>query len=140
MLIGLVTSLWAVYSTTVGVLMAFSQVSATISTVLVLPLSSSRSRDRPRVTSNQTAWALSALGDGVASRDVYFLDSGCSYTIVSNASVIRDLHEIQPVTIEGLTGTWVLKQGGTLTLTVPDFNGNPHDIVIENALYDPQAT
>eukprot|EP00961_Rhodomonas_salina_P262948 3553507-Rhodomonas_salina.1 len=140
MIIGLITSLWAVYSTTVGVLTTFSHVYATISSVLALPISAFRPRDRPRLSVNQTHMALLALSSSVASRDVYFLDSGCSYTIISNASVIHYLHEIPPVTIEGLKGTRVLTQGGMLTLTVPDFNGIPHVIVIPNVLYSPQAT
>eukprot|EP00961_Rhodomonas_salina_P114047 1534301-Rhodomonas_salina.1 len=140
MTIGLFTSLYAVYSTTVGVLTTFSHVTTVMSTALAFPLSNFRSRDRPRLTMNQTQLALSAISGVVSPQHVYFLDSGCSYTILSNASVFRDLHEIPPVTIEGLTGTRVLTQGGTLTLTVPDFNGNAHEIEIENALYDPLAT
>eukprot|EP00961_Rhodomonas_salina_P168310 2268785-Rhodomonas_salina.2 len=140
MTICLLMSLYAVYSTTVGVLTTFSHVTAVMSTALAFPLSKFRSRDRPSLTMNQTQLALSAINGMVSSQHVYFLDSCCSYTLLSNASVFRDLHEIPPVTIEGLTGTRVLRQGGTMTLTVPDFNGNAHEIEIENVLYDPLAT
>eukprot|EP00961_Rhodomonas_salina_P128036 1725786-Rhodomonas_salina.3 len=139
MVIGLLTSLYAVYSTTMGVMTTFSHVSATITTALALPISYLQ-RDRPLLTANQTNMALSALNGVLPSELVFFLDSGCSFTIVSNSSVIRDLHDIPPITIEGLTGTRVITQGGTMVLTIPDFQGNPHEVVLHNVLSDPLST
>eukprot|EP00961_Rhodomonas_salina_P111152 1495734-Rhodomonas_salina.1 len=41
----------------------------------------------PRITAAAADKALNAMSDTVGAKDVDFLDSGCSYTIVMNTSV-----------------------------------------------------
>ena len=69
----------------------------------------------------------------------YFMDSGCSTTIINNVSVLHDIHNIPPVIIDGLTGSRTLTQGGTLQIELLDFNGDPYILVIPDVLYDPDA-
>eukprot|EP00961_Rhodomonas_salina_P191992 2590807-Rhodomonas_salina.1 len=64
------------------------------------------------------------MSDTLGAKDIYFLDSGCSYTIVMNTSVVYDIHEIPPRVIEGLTCSRTFIQAGTMRLTVPDMDGN----------------
>eukprot|EP00961_Rhodomonas_salina_P006333 85749-Rhodomonas_salina.1 len=79
------------------------------------------------------------MGESVGSDDVYFLDSGCSYTIIKNSSGLEDIRDIPPHTIEGLTGSQVISKAGTLHLLVPDIAGNCHTIVVTDCLHDPLA-
>eukprot|EP00961_Rhodomonas_salina_P211422 2854713-Rhodomonas_salina.1 len=79
------------------------------------------------------------MSDNIASFDVYFLDSGCSFTIIGNSSVVYDVHDIPPRTIEGLTGSRILDKGCTLRVCVPDAFGNVHEMVLTDCLYDPLA-
>ena len=69
----------------------------------------------------------------------YFMDSGCSTTIINNVSVLHDIHNIPPVIIDGLTGSRTLTQGGTLQIELLDFNGDPYILVIPDVLYDPDV-
>eukprot|EP00961_Rhodomonas_salina_P092393 1243094-Rhodomonas_salina.1 len=80
------------------------------------------------------------MGDTISSDYVYFLDSGCSFTILKPSTVVYDIHNIPPRVIEGLTGTRTLTQAATMRLCVPYFNGNPHEIEVTDCLIDPLAT
>ena len=68
-----------------------------------------------------------------------FVDSGCSFTIVNDPALFEALTQISPRRIDGFSGSRTLTMGGTITITVADESGNPVDIRIENALYDPQS-
>eukprot|EP00961_Rhodomonas_salina_P140082 1885223-Rhodomonas_salina.1 len=58
----------------------------------------------PTLTSTDVAHAMQALNITVATDNVYFLDSGASFSIIRNCKVLYNIHSIPPVTIEGLTG------------------------------------
>eukprot|EP00961_Rhodomonas_salina_P205976 2780109-Rhodomonas_salina.1 len=88
-----------------------------MSSMLLLNTSSST---RPQISQAQADKALAAFSEQVAALDIYFLDSACSFTISGNASVMIDLHDIPPRSIEGLTGARILSQAGTLCICVPD--------------------
>eukprot|EP00961_Rhodomonas_salina_P000117 1182-Rhodomonas_salina.2 len=75
------------------------------------------------------------MSDNITSFDVYFLDSSCSFTIIGNSSVVYDVHDIPPRTIEGLTGSRILDKGCTLRVCVPNAFGNAHEMVLNNAGY-----
>jgi transposase InsO family protein len=145
MLVGMITVCSVSYSVYSGLVSTVCTVSTSFATVISMltPISkhlTPPSIDRPDISLNSTVLALNAMDGTVASKDVYFLDSGCSYTILSNASVITDLHDIEPHHIEGLAGSRIIKQGGTMRLPVTDFQGDEFVMVIENVLYDPKAT
>eukprot|EP00961_Rhodomonas_salina_P020312 272790-Rhodomonas_salina.1 len=53
---------------------------------------------------NSTAIALQAFGISNASTDTYFINSGCSRTIVCNSKYMRNLRGITLIRVKGLTG------------------------------------
>eukprot|EP00961_Rhodomonas_salina_P024877 335118-Rhodomonas_salina.1 len=75
-----------------------------------------------------------------ANNHIYFMDSCCSYTIVNTTTGLSDIYDIPGVQIDGYAGGRIITKAATLTLTVPDFAGNPYTITVHNVLYDPQAT
>eukprot|EP00961_Rhodomonas_salina_P008596 116920-Rhodomonas_salina.1 len=52
---------------------------------------------------------------------------------------MTDIHDIEPSTIQGLTGSLVLNQAGTLCVCVPDSYGNAHVLNIPDCLFDQLA-
>ena len=75
-----------------------------------------------------------------SSTDLYFVDSGCSYSIINSTESLSNIHDIPPVSIEGYAGARVITKSATLTLSVPDFDGNNYPLIVHNVLYDPLAT
>eukprot|EP00961_Rhodomonas_salina_P012527 168611-Rhodomonas_salina.1 len=69
----------------------------TMSSVLTLGASMRNTSDTvPRITSGDTHKALAAMGDTISSDYVYFLDSGCSFTILKPSTLVYDIHDIPP--------------------------------------------
>eukprot|EP00961_Rhodomonas_salina_P191994 2590808-Rhodomonas_salina.1 len=142
MLIALGSILFTGYSAAVGVSNVANNFCMTLSSALVFgaSLNASDAISVPQITAEAEDKALSAMSDTVGAKDVYFLDSGCSYTIVMNSLVVYYIHEISPRVIEGLTSSRTFIQAGTMLLTVPDMDGNGHTIEIKECLIDPLAS
>ena len=143
MVIGVLATGYTAYTTASGVISTVSHISTTMSSLLAVPAVFCRKTDKPKLDSGQIKVALNAMktdGIEVSPQNAHFLDSGCSFSIISNSSIISDLHAIEPVTIEGLTGTRIIAQGGTLRMSVPDFNSVEHVITIKDVLYDPLSS
>ena len=143
MIVGLLTTLQTAYSAGEGMISSVSNFTATLSSLLAIPISFIRDSDKPQLKPGQIKVALNAMGkEGInlSANDAYFLYSGCSFSIMSNSSVISDLHDIEPVTIESLTGKRVITKGCTLWISVPDLSASETSIVIKNVLYDPLSS
>eukprot|EP00961_Rhodomonas_salina_P040753 547563-Rhodomonas_salina.1 len=142
MVIALLSQIWAAYTVAVGISSAACQFAVSLSTVLSLgsTICQSSAESFPAITAEAADKALAAM-DCIAPEDAYFLDSACSYSILmgTNPNII-DIHDIQPRTIEGLTGTQTLTKAGTLFADFPDTLGNPHAMQVPECLVDDLAT
>eukprot|EP00961_Rhodomonas_salina_P249720 3375447-Rhodomonas_salina.1 len=89
---------------------------------------------------NSTSVALQAFGISNASTDTYFIDSVCSCTIVCNSKYMRNLREITPIQVKGLTGykTYDLVGDMHFPLTTDD-NSTIKILEVENVLFDPSG-
>eukprot|EP00961_Rhodomonas_salina_P152302 2049925-Rhodomonas_salina.1 len=100
------------YSAAVTVLNLTVSACATFTSILAADAYSKTSVQQ--ITAAQADKALASMSDNIASFNVYFLDSSCSFTIIGNSSVVYDVHDIPPRMIEGLTGSRILDKGCTL--------------------------
>eukprot|EP00961_Rhodomonas_salina_P218568 2954026-Rhodomonas_salina.1 len=135
----LLSVLWTGYSAAVGVSSLASNFCTTLTSVLAVG-AAYKGDNVPCITAAEVDHTLAAMSPSTNLLDVDFLDSVCSFGIASNATVMVNLHDIEPRVIEGLTGSHMLKQAGTMVLEVPDFHCNPHTIEVPNTLLDPLAT
>ena len=139
MFLGVLSVVSNVYTAYLGIYSTFASLTTTVTAVIAFPTAAMRSTHRPAITANQTSVALLSLQGTAKQSDVYFLDSGCSYSIISNATVFSTMYDVPPHKVEGLTGSRTLARGGTVVLVINDSQGSPHQLIIENALYDPQS-
>jgi len=89
-----------------------------------------------------TTQALAAFGIMMianASTNTYFLDSGCSTSIMSNKKYLQNLCKMEPVQIKGFNSNKTLHLMADLHLPVVDDNRSPIMIVIPNIFYYPSG-
>jgi hypothetical protein len=133
MLLGAISVITTMHALIIGASSMLATATTTLTAVLTLPAALARDRsNKPALTSNQTALALKALEGQVNSSDIYFLDSWCSFSIISNMSVFTDMQDIPAHKVDGLTGSRTLTKGGVISLEVNDASGSPHHIILTN--------
>ena len=69
----------------------------------------------------------------------YFLDTGCSTTIISNPEYIRDVRHMKPHKVQGLAGSTTYELCGDLHMPITDDNGLEHTLVLRDVLFDPSG-
>eukprot|EP00961_Rhodomonas_salina_P188248 2540469-Rhodomonas_salina.2 len=139
MLIGFFTVAYTVYAVTAGVAHMAAVASTTFASSLAFVDMSYPWKPRPNLTKTDVALAMQAMNISIRQNDMYFLDSGASYSIINTTEQLHNIHAIPPITIEGLTGKLILTQAAELHLPVPDNDGHQHDMVVVDVLYDPDA-
>eukprot|EP00961_Rhodomonas_salina_P279787 3779517-Rhodomonas_salina.1 len=77
------------------------------------------------------------LGISAAMTDQYFVDSGCTRTIVCSTKYMKNLSEIPPLLVKGLSGYKIYNLAGDLHFLINDNNDIQRELIVKAALYYP---
>ena len=135
LLIGMFTVLNAAFGAVNGVVSTVSFWGTSLTTMLAVSAKPTTKEVLPYTTS-EVQFAFNTMNSSILHQDVYFMDSGASFTIVCNCSSLKNIHDIPPRMIQGLTGTCTITKAGTLELVFPDSNGNAFTLTLHEALFD----
>eukprot|EP00961_Rhodomonas_salina_P199110 2685857-Rhodomonas_salina.1 len=83
---------------------------------------------------NTTMTDFAYYGISAAMTDQYFIDSGCTRTIVCSKQYMKNMQEIEPKCVKGLSGFKVYNLAGDFPIN--DYNGIERTLVIKDALFD----
>eukprot|EP00961_Rhodomonas_salina_P246824 3334510-Rhodomonas_salina.1 len=90
---------------------------------------------RLNLTNTTTDYAM--LGISAAMTDQYFVDSGCTWTIVCSTKYMKNLSEIPLLRVKGLSGYKIYNLAGDLHFLINDDNDIQRELIVKAALYDP---
>eukprot|EP00961_Rhodomonas_salina_P026357 355812-Rhodomonas_salina.1 len=69
--------------------------------------------------------------------DQYFVDSGCTRTIVCSIKYMKNLHEIPLLRVKGMSGYKIYNLAGDLHFPINDDNNIQRELIVKAALYYP---